>query len=235
MSDFNTQQTYSGSYDFSPSVGSIILNAFDRIQVRPTEITAPHLQRAVMELNLLQSRVSNSQPNLWTVDLQTLPLTEGDATYSLPAETVMIQNGYIRVGTDTTDERMIFPISQTEYSAISNKSVEGSPTQFWYNRVISQTITFYPVPDGNGPYTFYYYRVKQQQDALPQNGYNLDAPFRFYDYFVAGLAHRLARIYRPDLEMLRKADADEAWDIAAKQDTENVNMIIAPGLSGYYR
>lgn len=232
---FTTSQNYSGAYNFAPSVGEIILNAFDRIQVRPTEVTASHLQRAVMELNLIQSRVANMQPNLWTVDLQTLPLTEGQKSYSLPAETVMVQNVYYRTGSDTTNEHMIFPISQTEYAAIANKETEGPPNQFWYDRLISQTITFYPVPDGNGPYTVYYYRVRQQQDALPQNGYNLEAPYRFYDYFVAALSHRLARIYRPDLEMQRKADADEAWDIAAKQDVENVSLVITPGLTGYFR
>ena len=71
---FNTQQTYSGSYNFAPSGGEIILNAFQRIQVRPPEIVQNQLQMAIMELNLLLARMSNLQPNLWTVDLQALPL-----------------------------------------------------------------------------------------------------------------------------------------------------------------
>lgn len=232
---FSTSQTYSGSYGFAPSVGDIILNAFDRIQVRPTEILAPHLQRAVMELNLLQSRVSNTQPNLWTVDLQTLPLTQGQATYSLPAETIMITNMYMRSGTSTTSDRTLFPISQTEYANLPNKTEQAPPNQFWYNRTISQTITFFPTPDGNGPYACFYYRVRQSQDALPQNGYNLETQYRFYDYFVAALSHRLARVYRPELEQIRKMDADEAWNIAATQDVENVQLMIVPGLSGYFR
>ena len=59
-------------------------------------------------------------------------------------------------------------------------------------------------------------------------------PYRFYDLFVAGLAYRLARIYRPELEQIRKQDYNEAWMVAGTQDTENVNMNIIPSLGGYY-
>ena len=52
---------------------------------------------------------------------------------------------------------------------------------------------------------------------------------------MAGLAHRLARIWQPGVEAQRKADADEAWAIAAAQDTENAPVTIAPRLSSYFR
>ena len=78
---FVTQQTYSGSYNFAPSAGEVIMNAFQRINVRPTEILTSHIQQATMELNLLLSRMSNLQPNLWTVDLQTLPVTQGQCSH----------------------------------------------------------------------------------------------------------------------------------------------------------
>lgn len=229
-------QVYTGSYNFAPSAGDIIINAFQRIQVRPTEILISHLQQAVSELNFLCSRMSNLQRNLWTTDLQSDPLVQGQATYSIPAETVMITNAYIRTGSGTSAvDRMIFPISETEYAAIANKNVQGTPTQFWFNRLISPTITLYNVPDGNGPYTLYYYRVRQLQDVVLANSVNVEVPYRWLDAITAGLSYRLARIYRPELEQLRKADADEAWQIAAEQDTENVPMYITPDVSGYYR
>jgi len=55
------------------------------------------------------------------------------------------------------------------------------------------------------------------------------------DAFTAGLAARLARIYAPQLEQLRKQDADEAWNLAMTQDEENVALRMQPGLSGYFR
>jgi len=236
MTLFPTTQSYSGSYNFAPSGGEIVLAAFQRIQVRPTELTPAHLQQATMELNLLQARIANLQPNLWTVDLQSLPLVQGQATYSVPAETAMITDAYIRTGSGTaTNDRMIFAISRTEYAAIPNKTTQQFPNQFWFDRLISPTLTFYPTPDGNGPYTCYYYRVRLLQDAKMPNGLNIEVPALWLDAIVAGLAHRLARIYAPTLEDKRKMDADEAWRIAATQDTENVALYISPGLSGYFR
>jgi len=232
---YTTVANYSGTYNFLPSSGDIIISAFQRIGIRPTEILQTHLQQAIIELNLLQAKLSNLQPNLWDVDLQPLPLTQGTATYSIPAETVMITNAYIRTGSGTSSiDRLIFPISQTEYAALSNKYVQSPPTQFWFNRLISPTITFYPTPDGNGPYTVYYYRVRQIQDALLPNGFQMEVPYRWLDALIAGLAHRLARVFAPPLEQIRKMDADEAWTIAATQDTENVPLYIAPGLIGYF-
>ncbi len=232
---FTTSATYSGTYNFLPSSGDIIITAFQRVGIRPTEILQTHLQQAVMELNLLQSKLSNLQPNLWDVDLQSIPLIQGTATYSLPAETVMITNAYIRVGSGTASiDRLIFPISQTEYAALSNKFVQAPPTQFWFDRLISPTITFYQVPDGGGPYTVFYYRVRQIQDATLPNGFQMEVPYRWLDAMTAGLAHRLAAVFAPQLEQIRKADAEEAWRIAATQDVENTPMFIAPGLIGYF-
>lgn len=236
MALFPTSATYSGTYLFNPSAGEIILNAFNRVGVRPSEITATHLQTAVMELNLyLAGNVGNMQPNLWTVTLETLPLTEGQATYSVAAEIVQITNAFIRVGTTETTDTLLYPMSQTEYAALANKEAEGKPSQFWFNRAISPEITLYLVPDGNGPYTLYYYMVRQTQDATIAGGYNIEVPYLWLDACTAGLAYRLARIYRPEIEDKRKQDAVEAWTIAASQNVENVPMYIVPDTSGYYR
>lgn len=211
------------------------MTAYQRIGIRPTELLTTHLQQAVMELNLVFSRFNAQQPNLWTVNLQSMPIVQGQATYSLPAETVMITNAYISTGSgaDRVD-RLIWPLSQTEYAAIANKSAQGTPTTFWFDRLLSPTITFYLTPDGNGPYTCYYYMVRRIQDATLASGVNVEVPNFWLDALVASLAHRLARIYQPQLEQIRKADADEAWNIAATQDTENVALNITPGLGGYF-
>ena len=215
-----------------PSTGELIQAAYARVKVRRTEILTTHIQDAIMELNLLQAKMDNMGPNLWTVDQVTLPLTSAQATYSVPAETIMILDAWITLqGID----RIIFPLSRSEYSAIPNKTDQGYPSQFWFDRTISPTLTLWLTPNSNGPYTLTYFRYRQIYDAVIQNGYNPEAPVRWLDALVAGLAHRLSRIYAPELEQTRKMDADEAWHIAAQQDVENVSMSIVPGLIGYYR
>lgn len=225
----------SGTYNFSPTGGEIVLNAFDRIQVRPTEIVQTQMQRAVMEMNLALVKFNNLQPNLWTVDLQSFPLLQGSATYSVPAETTMILDAFIRYGTNPTLDRYLFPISRTEYAAISTKTTQGFPSQYWLDRTMSPTVTFYLTPDGAYPYTFFYYRVRQIQDATITNAANIEVIYRFLDALTADLAHRLARVYRPELEQVRRADRDEAWLIAATQDTEYVPLYVTPSLGGYWR
>ena len=222
----------SKTYNFNPSGGEIIQTAFDRIQVRPTEITPTQMQRAVLEMNLALVKFNNQQPNLWTVDLQSVPLVQGSATYSVPAETTMILDMFIRYGNPPID-RYIQQISRTEYAAISTKMAPGFPSQFWFDRLISPTITFYLVPDGSFPYTAYYYRVRQIQDATITGGYNIEVIYRFLDALIADLAHRLARVYKPEAEQQRKMDRDEAWTIAATQDVEAVPLYLYPGLNGY--
>jgi hypothetical protein len=106
-------QVTSGTYNFAPSLGEVVLTAFSRIGIRRTEILETHLQDAKQEANLLLAKMSNLQPNLWTVDQQALPLLQGVATYTVPAETVMILDVFVRYGTGTTIDRSIYPISRS--------------------------------------------------------------------------------------------------------------------------
>lgn len=230
-------QVTSGTYNFAPALSEVVLNAYARIGVRRTEIQQTHLADAKMEANLLLAKIADQQPNLWSVDLLTLPLLQGASTYTVPAETVMILDAYIRYGSPSTD-RSIYPISRSEYATYPEKSLQAFPTVFWFDRLISPTITIWPVPDGNGPYTLFYYRVRQIQDADYSDGtnaLNIEIPYLWLDAFTSGLAARLARIYAPQLEGQRKMDADEAWGLAAKQDVENVTLMMNPGLSSYFR
>lgn len=232
---FNASPVTSGTFTFNPTAGEFVLNAFDRIQIRPTELEQTQLARAVMELNLALVRF-NTMPgqNLWAIDLQSFPLVQGTATYSIPGETRMILSAWIRYSNSPQLDRYIWPIGRDEYANISTKTSQGFPSQYWFDRTISPSMTLYLVPDGSFTYTFYYYRARQIQDAQLTNGQNLELPYRFFDAITADLAHRLARIYRPQLEAARKADRDEAWSIAATDDTEWVPMYITPGIGGYW-
>lgn len=232
---FNTNQTTSGTFNFSPDGSEFVLAAFSRIQVRPTELTPRHMFDARMALNFILSEWSNSTPNLWEVDLQTMPLATGVGTYAVPAPTVMILDLYIRTGSGTSSvDRYLWPVSRTEYASYSNKTTQGFPTVYWYDRLISQSITFYPVPDGGGPYTVLFYSVRQTQDADVSNGYNVEIPYRFYEAYCAGLAWKLSEIYAPQIEDKMFMRYQRALTIAQTQDTENVGMTIMPGLGGYY-
>jgi len=227
--------TTSGTYNFNPTLGEIVLNAFARCGVRRTALVQEHMQDARMEMNLMLSDWSNRGVNLWEVIFTTVALTKGTSTYSVPAKTVMILDAFIRTSTgDTQYDRVILPISRTEYSATPNKTLQAPPTVFWFDRLISPTITIWPVPNQDG-LTLGYYSVTQVQDANYDNGQTVDIPYRWMDAATSGLAARLATIYAPDRVQILGPRAEQAWTIAATQDVENVPTYIIPGLSGYYR
>lgn len=214
----------------------VVIGAFGRIGIRRTALVQEHLADAAKQINLALVKFANLQPNLWTSEQQSLSLVDGTATYALPARVVMPLSVIIRTGSGATQQdRFLYPVSTTDYAAYPNKTQTGFPSVYWFDRQIVPQITFYLVPDGNGPYTALLQCVRQVQDANLPSGETPDLPYRWLDAFEAELAHRLARTYRPELEDKRKLDAKEAWDIAAVQDTENVPMTLAPRLRGYYR
>ena len=226
----------SGTYAFAPSIADLVVNAFNRIQIRPTSLTIDHLKDATIETNLLFSELSNKQPNLWTTETQSVTIVDGTATYNLPARTILILTAYIETGSGAnTVGRVLGPLSATEYASMPNKQNEAPPTAFWFNRQITPTITYYPTPDATGTYTGKLLAIRQIQDAGLANGETLDVPYRWLDAITAGLAYRMARIYAPPLEQVRKADAAEAWNVAFTNDTEAVPVYVTPALGGYYR
>lgn len=221
----------SGTYAFSPAAGELIQMAFARIGIRRTALMAEHFTDARNEMNLMQSMWANRGPQLWTVDLVTTALVVGTATYNVDASTVQLLDVF---ASDGTRDIPVSPLSRTSYAAIAVKTTAGNPYSYWFNRQIAPTITLYPVPKNTG-WTLKYYRFRMQQDANLANAGSVDVPQRWFDALVAELAYRMACIYKPELEQIRKAGAMEAWNYAASQDVEDVPLQITPDLGGYYR
>ena len=225
--------TTSGTYAFNPAMGEIVLYAYQNIGVRPTSVLQEHMESARMATNMMLSRWSNMGVNLWAVDLITVPLVEGQATYAVDGNTIMVLDAYTT--TSGGIDRVIMPISRTEYASYPNKTQQGFPTSYWFDRLVSPTITLWPVPDGSSATILKYYRVRQIQDANLQNGENAEIPYRWLEAFADGLTYRLARIWAPQMAQLLKGQADESYQIAATQDVEDVPTYISPMIGGYFR
>jgi hypothetical protein len=191
------------------------------------------MESARMATNMMLSRWSNQGVNLWAVDLVTVPLVQGTSTYAVDGNTIMVLDAYTT--TANGPDRVIMPISRTEYASYPNKTQQGFPTSYWFDRLVSPTLTLWPVPDGSSATTLKYYRVRQVQDANLQNGENVEIPYRWLEAFADGLAYRLARIWQPQMAVALKGQADESYQIAAEQDVEVVNTYISPMIGGYFR
>tara|TARA_R110000868_G_scaffold277535_1_gene537335 strand:- start:46 stop:738 length:693 start_codon:yes stop_codon:yes gene_type:complete len=227
----------SGTYTFNPSLGELTLYAYNLIGIRNTSLVQEHFESARMATNLLLASWSNRGVNLWAVDLVTTALVQGQATYNVDANTVVILDAYMRIDDGVTDpiDRIILPISRTEYASYPNKEQQGFTTTFWFDRLLSPTVTLWPVPDGQSAQYLKYYRVRRIQDSNLQGGENVEIPYLWMDAFAFGLAVRLAQVWAPQMLMSLKPFADEAYQIAADQNVETAQQYISPTISGYFR
>jgi hypothetical protein len=229
--------TTSGTYTFNPSLGELTLYAYNLAGLRNTSVLQEHMEAARMATNMMLSRWSNQGVNLWKVDLVTVPLVEGQTTYTVDSNTVMILDAYMRIDNGLSDpiDRIITPISRTEYASYPNKDQQGFTTTFWFDRLLSPTVTLWPVPDGSSAQYLKYYRVIRIEDSAFSNGQTVDIPYLWFEAFADGLAYRLARVWNPPMAPGLKMLADESYNIAASQNIEQAQQYISPQISGYYR
>jgi hypothetical protein len=226
----------SGTYDFAPSVGECVLNAFSRIRLRGPMVKAEHLWTAQMEANLMQQTWNNLGPNLWTQDNNPIVIAcvAGQATYPVPGITVMVTNVTIGQGDAPFEQELtITPVSRQMYSMYPNKQQQGRPTVYWFDRLISPQITLWPVPDTN--YSLNLWRFRIIQDAKLANRTGFEVPVLWLDAVCAGMASRLAVHFAQDLEQQREKQAKESYQIAATQNVEDAPLYILPQIDAYWR
>ena len=192
----------SGSRDFDLDVAEIIEEAYERcgLEVR----TGYDAKTARRSMNLMFADWANRGLNLWTVKQATQALTAGTATYTFTADyTDLLEVVLRRSGTDYELSRM----SRSEYLNLPNKTTQGRPSQYYYNRQVSPQITLWATPDSSTD-TLVYYFVQRIED-VDTLANTTDAPFRFLPCMVAGLAYYLAMKKAPERVQLLKAVYEE--------------------------
>lgn len=224
--------TTSGTYNFDPSLGEIVLYAYNLIGIRPTSVLQEHMQSARMAANMLLSSFSLHGINLWAVDLVDVPLVTGQATYNVDPNTVFMLDAYV---VSSGQDRIITPISRTEYASYPDKEQQGFTTVFWFNRQLSPVVTLWPVPDASVTTNLKYYRMRQIQDSNLQNGQTVEIPNMWMEAFADGLAYRLSRIWAPQLSQGLNMQAKESLQLALDNNIEQANTYITPMLSSYWR
>jgi hypothetical protein len=223
--------TTSGTYAFdSIEQVDVITEAFERIGRIPSTLTSNDIDSARRSLNFMFSEWANNGPNLWAVELVTLPLVAGQQSYALDPSTIYITQAAVRTtqnGVNT--DLVISPISRAEYLALPNKAQQAQkPTQFYLERTNPPSLKVWPVPQDNSV-TMLYYRMRTQQDAGDFTN-NLDAPGRLLEAIAAGLAAKLAMKFSPDRAGMLTEMALAAYQAAIREDRERVPMRFLPTL-----
>lgn len=227
--------TSSGTTAFSPSLGETVLYAYGRCGIRRTAILQEHMEDARMASNMVLADFSNKGVNLWKVSLVTTPLVDGTATYAVAPSTVVMLDTYISTTSNgVTVDRLILPISRTEYASYPQKDQEGFPTVYWNDRLLSPTVTLWPVPNGEQT-SLKYYVLTQIQDAGYSDGQTVDIPYLWLKCFSDALSVELATIWAPDRLNTLVPMADRSYAAASQTNVETAQEYIFPMIGTYYR
>tara|TARA_B100000963_G_scaffold46366_1_gene34687 strand:- start:179 stop:847 length:669 start_codon:yes stop_codon:yes gene_type:complete len=215
----------SSSRDFDLDVGELIEEAYERCGLEMR--TGYDARTARRSLNLMFADWANRGLNLWTVKQATVSVSSGTASYTLVDSTVVdllevvLRNSS---GTDFTLTQM----SRSEYLRIPNKGNTGQPSQYFFDRQVTPTITLWSTPDASYTLVFYYVRRIEDADALVNT---TDAPFRFLPCMAAGLAYYIAIKRAPDRIQILKAIYEEEFQRAAAEDASSTPLKLTPNIS----
>lgn len=185
---------------------------------------------------------ANRGPNLWEVQLTTVALAQGQTSFTLTPQEIMITNcaRSQTLGGIVTDT-MMSPISRADYLSISQKTTQGTPSQFYLERTITPTVYIYQ-PPSDGTYSIKYYRMFRQQDVGTMQQVP-DFPNRWWRTAVTALAVDLAakfgttgnpadRSIDPIRLTLLQSQANSAFQAATTEDTEAVPVRLVPDVVG---
>jgi hypothetical protein len=215
--------TTSGSRDFNLDVAEAIEEAYERIgQEMRTGYDAKTARRS---MNLMFAEWANRGLNLWTVAQGTTTVTQGTAQYTLAEDVVDILDMVLRrSGTDYEMDR----ISRSDYLNFPNKTDQGRPSQFYFDRQIAPVINLWQTPENSTDQLVYYYvRRIEDVDTLTNT---TGIPFRFYPCMVAGLAYYLAVKRAPERVQMMKSIYEEEFQRAANEDEAKVPLTLTPSI-----
>ena len=120
-------------------------------------------------------------------------------------------------------------INRSTYQALSNKTSEGTPTQYYVQRFIDKvTITLYLTPGSSeaGNKLNYYY-VKRIQDVGDYTNAT-DLPYRFVPCMVSGLAFYLSQKFNPQATQAMKLYYEDELQRALAEDGSSSSSHITP-------
>ena len=220
----------SNTATFNITVNDVIQEAYDRIGGDP--ILGYDVRSARRSMNIMFSDWANRGYNQWTVELKDQAISTGTTDYTLDYDTVDIINANI-VDSDGVEYSMT-RLGVNDYAAISNKTTQSRPTQFYLQRLSTPVVKIYPAPDQ--AYTLRYYRMRKIEDitASTVNGVqqNIDVPFRAFECMCAGLAYYLSKKRTSVPAATRaelKLDYEQAYErLIAGDDSPSTRIIPSP-------
>ncbi len=218
------------------SIADIVEESFERIGIQG--VSGYQLKTARRSLNIMFQEWSNRGLHYWEIANNSITLVNNQAVYTMFRSTSDGTSSATAVyGVDDVLEASyrnsnnidtpLTKISRSTYQALSNKTSNGQPTQYYVQRFIDRvTVTLYLTPGTSEAGDFFnYYYVKRIQDAGSYSN-DADVPYRFVPCMVAGLAYYLAVKFSPErIEALKMLYEDELQRALAEDGSSSSSFI----------
>ena len=226
------------TFESSFSIDEVIEEAYERIGQQP--MAGQEMKSARRSLNIMFQEWGNRGLHYWQVKNNSITLVDGQKEYTMFRSTADGTSDANAVyGVDDILEMSYrnsssvdFPltkINRSEYQSFSNKTDEGTPTQYFVQRFIDKvTVTLYLTPGSTeaGNFINYYY-VSRIQDAGAYTN-EADVPYRFVPCMVSGLAYYLSQKFKPELTQQMKLLYEDELQRALQEDGSSSSTFITP-------
>ena len=225
-------------FDKNFSIDEIIEEAYERIGMQG--VSGNQLRLARRSLNIMFQEWGNRGLHYWEVANNSITLVDGQAVYTMFRSTDdgtssataiygvddVLEASYRNASSVDTP---LTKISRSTYQALSNKSSEGQPTQYFVQRFIDKvTVTLYLTPGSSEAGNFFnYYYVKRIQDV---GGYTnaTDVPYRFIPCMASGLSFYLSQKFKPEITQQMKLLYEDELQRALAEDGSSSSSFITP-------
>ena len=225
------------TFESGLSISDIVEESYERLGI--LGVSGHQLKSARRSLNILFQEWANRGLHYWEVANNSITLVDGQATYTMYRSTAdgtsdatavygvddILEASYRNSNVDTP----LTKISRSQYQAFSNKTSEGTPSQYFVQRFIDKiTVTLYLTPGSTeaGNFLNYYY-VKRIQDAGDYTN-DADVPYRFVPCMTAGLAYYLAIKNAPERVQMLKLLYEDELQRALQEDGSSSSTYISP-------
>ena len=226
------------TFDKTFAIDEILEEAYERIGMQG--VSGNQLRMARRSLNIMFQEWGNRGLHYWEVANNSITLVDGQATYTMFRSTDDGTSSATAVyGVDDILEAVyrnsssvdtpLTKINRSTYQGLSNKTSEGTPSQYFVQRFIDKvTITLYLTPGsteaGN---TINYYYVKRIQDVGNYTNAT-DVPYRFVPCMASGLAYYLSQKFKPELTQNMKLLYEDELQRALAEDGSSSSSYITP-------
>ena len=226
------------TFDKTFAIDEIIEEAYERIGLQ--SVSGNQMRQARRSLNIMFQEWGNRGLHYWEVANNSITLVDGQAEYTMFRSTGDGTSSTTAVyGVDDVLEAVyrnasnvdtpLTKINRSTYQGLSNKTSEGTPSQYFVQRFIDKvTITLYLTPGSSeaGNFINYYY-VKRIQDVGDYTNAT-DVPYRFVPCMASGLAYYLSQKFKPELTQQMKLLYEDELQRALAEDGSSSSSYITP-------